>query len=141
MASEQAGMSVLVWASVLEVEQYLAQITKLAGCLPGIDHAALADTPSRMILDRPSGPAVAGYQLYQSPGRVEWRIGEPVGYHGTIVVYGDVSLTQLRSTFSLATAPAGEGSSRVHAEFLRELAHRIEALHVGVDQPIPLSVV
>jgi len=141
MAMEQAGMSVIVWASVLEVEQYLAQITKLAGCLPDIDHAALADPPSKMIIERPAGPSIARYQLYQTPGRTEWRIGEPVGYHGTIAAFGDVSLTQLRSTLSQETATAEDGLSSVHGSFLRELAHRIEAEHVRAHPPIPSSLV
>ncbi len=139
MASEQAGMSVLVWASVLEVEQYLAQITKLAGCLPDIDHAALADPPSGMIIARPAGPAVVRYQLYQTPGRTEWRIGEPVDFHGTIAVFGDVSLTQLRSTLGRGRGTAEDGSP-VHGRFLRELAHRIEAEHVRAHPPIATSL-
>lgn len=141
MASERAGISVIVWASVLEVEQYLAQIAKLAGCLPDIDHAALADPPSMMIVDRPTGPAIARYQLYQTHGRTEWRIGEPVDYHGTIVTFGDVSLTQLRSTLSRGSTPADDGSSSVHARFLRELAHRIEAEHIRARRPVPSSMV
>jgi hypothetical protein len=130
-----------VWASVLEVEQYLAQITRLAGCLPDIDRAVLADPPSTMIIDRGSGPSVARYQLYQTPGRTEWRIGEPVGYHGTIVTFGDVSLTQVRSTFSLGTTTAEAGSAVIHSSFLRELAHRIEAEHLRIRHSIPSSLV
>lgn len=140
MASERAGMSVIVWASVLEVEQYLAQIIKLAGCLPDIDRAVLADPPSTMIIDRRGyGPSIARYQLYQTPGRTEWRICEPVGYHGTIVTFGDVSLTQLRSTLSLGTATPEDGPAFEHSSFLRELAHRIEAEHLRTHDSIPLS--
>ena len=142
MSSERAGMSVIVWASVLEVEQYLAQISKLVGCLPDIDRAVLADPPTTMIVDRRGrGPSIVRYQLYQTPGRTEWRIGEPVDYHGTIVAFGDVSLTQLRSTLSLGTVAAEDSLLFIHSEFLRELAHRIEAEHHRIHQPIPSSLV
>ena len=137
MAPEPAGMSVIVWASVLKVEQYLAKITKLAVCLPDIDQAVLADPPTTMIIDRYGyGPTIVRYQLRQTPGRTEWSIGGSDGYHGTVVTFGDVSLTQLRSTLSRGTMPADASSPFLHSSFLRQLGHRIEAEHHRLPQPI-----
>ena len=142
MAPEPVGTSVIVWASVLKVEQYLAKITKLAVCLPDIDQAALADPPATMIIDRYGyGPSIVRYRLRQTPGRTEWSIGGSDGYHGTVVTFGDVSLTRLRSTLSRGTAPADASSPFLHSGFLRELAHRIETEHHRLHQPIRSSLV
>jgi hypothetical protein len=123
-------MSVIVWSSVLEVEAFLARITNIAACLPESDSAALADPPSTMIIDwHGRGPSVAQYLLKQTHGRTEWRISGPVEYRGTILSFGDASLTQLRSTLCIGSKPAEPGPAFVNSRFVRELAHRIEARH------------
>jgi hypothetical protein len=121
-------LSVVVWANVLKVNRYLSDIVNIALCLPNLTAAAVAaERPDEIaLIGREFGAARAGYRLDHTPNKTEWHIEGPLGYIGTILVFGDASISQLRSTLHQTIPGEGAGQALLHLGFLRELADRIE---------------
>jgi hypothetical protein len=125
-------MSVVIWASVLDVDRELSRIATIAECLPDVDRAVRGDTPGTVILSgRGFGASRARYRLEHMPGRTDWELCGPVEYQGTMSIFGDVSVTQVRSTLTVTPDPQPPNAPVAHLRSLRELAHRIEAAHVA----------
>jgi hypothetical protein len=119
-------LSVVVWANILEVNHYLSDIVNIALCLPDLAEMTHADRPGEVaIIGRQFGAALVSCGLDHTPQRTVWHIEGPVACTGTILAFGDSSISQLRSTlWSTGDDPGGALS---HMRFLRELAARIES--------------
>ncbi|HET6211165.1 MAG TPA: hypothetical protein VFD94_12315 [Jatrophihabitans sp.] len=122
------ALSVVVWANIFEVNRYLGDIVNIVRCIPDITEATHGEGPDEVaVTSREFGAALTSCGLDHTPQRTEWHVEGPVGCTGTILVFGDASISQLRSTLQLATSGDRAGQALVHMRFLRELADRIEA--------------
>jgi hypothetical protein len=127
MSTCETTLSVVVWANVLDVNRYLGDIANIALCIPDIADAAHAEQPDEVAIDsREFGPAIRSCHLDHTPIRTDWQIAGPVAYSGTILCFGDASISQLRSTMQVEAAGPIAGVALVHVRFLRRLAERIE---------------
>lgn len=118
-------LSVVVWANILEVNHYLSDIVNIALCLPDLAEATHVEQPDAVaVISRQFGAALASCGLDHTPQRTVWHIEGPVTCTGTILAFGDSSISQLRSTLWSA---GDSGGALLHMRFLRELADRIES--------------
>lgn len=119
-------LSIVVWANILEVNHYLADIVNIALCLPDLAEVSHAERPDEVaVISHQSGVALASCGLDHTPQRTVWHLEGPVACTGTILAFGDSSISQLRST--LSSSGDGPGGALLHMRFLRELADRIES--------------
>jgi hypothetical protein len=128
MSTCETTLSVVVWANVLDVNRYLGDIANIALCIPDVADAVHAEQPDEVAIDsREFGPAIRPCHLDHTPMRTDWQIAGPVAYSGTILCFGDASISQLRSTMRVEAADPIAVVALVHVLFLRGLAERIES--------------
>jgi hypothetical protein len=122
-------LSVVILMSIVEVRRKLADIELIARSLPAVLDAHHDPGATSVVLrgdgeQRPAAVTVP-CELRVTPAGINWAIGAPNGYRGRIDVFGDASVSQLRSTLA-PPAPKVTACVLEHVRFLRRLADLIE---------------